>query len=367
MRCLPAAVVIAVVLAGCTSEEPSAGPPAAPVTQTPSATPSPASSPSPESELESEPGTSSPSPVESTPSPSVPAESVPEPGPDAWTSLAEAPQALTEVAGAAFAGALWVAGGFDGSGEPVSSVQIYDPTFGQWQPGPALPEAVHHASLVAAGDGLYLVGGYTTADFSAPTAAVRRFDQATGAWADGPALPEPRAAGAAAWDGQRVVYAGGVGPDGLSGDVLALRDGAWTSLGELAEPREHLAAASDGEGSVWFLAGRTGGFDTNLSSVEGVTGESIETIGDLPTPRGGVAGLYVPGAGACAAGGEGPEGTFVEVECISADGTVTALPPLAVSRHGIAAAAVGGVAYIALGGPEPGLTVSPVLEALALE
>lgn len=364
MRRSRAAAVIAVVLAGCTPEEPSAAPSPPRVAASRSATE--VASPSPESESEA-PSPSPSAPASSEPAASEPAASAPTLTTETWTLLPEAPQALTEVAGAAFGGALWVAGGFDDSGVPVVSVQIYDPTFGQWQPGPALPEAVHHASLVAGDDSLYLIGGYTSADFSAPTAAVRRFDQATGAWEDSPALPEPRAAGAAAWDGKRVVYAGGVGPDGLSGDVLALEGGAWRRLGELTEPREHLAAASDGEGSVWFLAGRTRGFDTNLASVERVAGESVETVGELPTARGGVAGFYVAGPGACAAGGEGVDGTFSEVECLSADGTVTALPSLAEPRHGIAAASVGGVAYVALGGPEPGLTVSPVLEALALE
>jgi hypothetical protein len=282
----------------------------------------------------------------------------------AWERREDAPVALTEVAAAPFGGALWTAGGLDVDGRAVALVQVHDPTFGGWADGPALPRALHHTALVATGDGLALVGGYEGSGFDAPTAAVSLLDPETGGWVDGPALPEPRAAGAAAFDGTRIVYGGGVGPDGLRGDVWALEDGAWRSLGTLSEPREHLAGASDGEGRVWFLGGRTGGFDTNLATVDVVEGDAVRRTADLPTPRGGLSGLHLPGIGACALGGEGTQGTFAEVECVDADGAVRVLPPLATPRHGLGAAVVEGTAYTALGGPEPGLFVSPVLEVL---
>jgi non-specific serine/threonine protein kinase len=284
--------------------------------------------------------------------------------PAGWSRGTDAPLALTEVAAAPFGGSVWAAGGFDEDGTPVATVLVYDPTFDAWEEGPALPEAVHHASLVSTGDALHLVGGYTDASFADLTDAVRTLDPASGEWTDGPPLPEPRAAGAAAWDGERVVYGGGVGPDGLAGDVWALAGGTWTPIGSLSEDREHLAAASDGDGRVWFLGGRTGGFDTNLAAVDLAEGDQVRRLGDLPTARGGLAGLHLPGAGACALGGEGPDGTFAEVECLDADGAVTELPPLAVARHGLGAVVVEGIAYAVLGGPEHGLFVSAAVEAL---
>jgi hypothetical protein len=97
-----------------------------------------------------------------------------------------------------------------------------------------------------------------------------------------------------------------------------------------------------------------------------VTGDAVEPAGELPTPRGGVTGFFAPGAGGCAAGGEGPRGTFAEVECVADDGTVTVLSDLAEPRHGSGAVALEGIAYVLLGGPEPGLTVSGTLQALGL-
>lgn len=292
-----------------------------------------------------------------------PAEPLPD---DRWTELGSAPTPLSEVAAASFGGQLWTAGGFTEQGEAAATVQIFDPTFGAWDAGPELPEAVHHAALVSTGDALYLLGGYVGSGFSEPTAAVRRLDPASGQWTDGPPLPEARAAGAAAWDGERVVYGGGVGPAGLAGDVMVLDGEQWDEIGELSEPREHLGAAGDGQGRVWFLAGRTGGLDTNLGTVDLVEGGEVRPLGEIPTPRGGVAAFWAPATGACVVGGEQPDGTFADVECVDADGAVRVLPSLDTARHGLGAAVVENAAYVVLGGREPGLSVSGVVEALRL-
>lgn len=302
----------------------------------------------------------------SSPAPPVAVQVASEPLPVAeWSAGAPAPTALTEVAAAAFGGQIWVAGGYAADGTHVADVQVYDPALDAWSTGPDLPEPVHHAALVSTGSELYLIGGYVQPE-GIPTAAVRVLDPATGAWRDGPPLPSPRGAGAAAFDGTRLVYGGGVGPDGVSAEVLVLEGGQWRPVGGLGTAREHLAAASDGEGTVWFLAGRTAGFDTNRVDVDVVVGDEVRPAGALPTPRGGTSGFHAPGLGGCAAGGEGFEGTFTQVECIAPDGTVSALPDLAEGRHGLGAVTLDGTAYVLLGGPEPGLTVSDTVQVLTL-
>lgn len=289
----------------------------------------------------------------------------PEPNADGWVTRAGAPSARTEVAAGTLGGRIWVVGGMAESGRPQAEVAIYDPGTDAWSAGPALPEPVHHAA--AAGDGrrLWVAGGYTGSQ-NRPTAAVRVIDSATGTWADGPALPSPRGAGALAWDGKRLLFAGGVGQDGLAGDVFALEGGNWRRIGELSPAREHLAAASDGAGTTWFLAGRLGGLDTNRAEVDVVVGDRVQRAGTVPTARGGVSGFAAPGLGGCVAGGEQPGGTFDTVECLTADGRATTLPPLRAGRHGLGAAALDGVAYVLLGGPDPGLTVSNTTQALRL-
>lgn len=285
---------------------------------------------------------------------------------DTWTEFTLAPTPMSEVATAAFGGQVWTAGGLTNQGDAAATVQIFDPTSDSWSTGPDLPEAVHHAALVSTGDTLYLLGGYVGSGFDSPTAAVWRLDIASGQWTEGPSLPEARAAGAAAWDGERVVYGGGVGPDGLAADVLALTADEWTRLGQLSQAREHLAAAGDGSGRVWFLAGRTGGLDSNLGTVDLVEGDGTRSLGQVLTPRGGVAAFWAPATGACVVGGEEPNATFDEVECIDEEGTVTSLPSLNVARHGLGASVVGGIAYALLGGRQPGLSASGTVEGIRL-
>jgi hypothetical protein len=286
------------------------------------------------------------------------------PGEAGWVRAAAAPVALTEVAAAAHEGRIWVAGGLDGQGRVSDRVFVYDPASDAWSAGPPLPEGRHHAALVSDGDALFVIAGYQGDGFDRPTAGVWRLRE-DGGWSPERPLPEPRAAGAAAWTGQgQIMYGGGVGPAGVSADVFVQEDHGWRVLASLSRPREHLAASSGGAGSVAFLGGRDGSGNlgtVDLVSTEGVVGRAE----DMATPRGGVAAFSAGVLGDCVAGGEGPDGTFGVVECIGAV-TTTTLPGLAVPRHGIGAVLLDGRAYILLGGPRPGLTVSDVVEVLDL-
>lgn len=263
-------------------------------------------------------------------------------------------------------GRIWLAGGLSPFGEALTDVAIFDPATDEWSDGPALPAAVHHAALVSDGERLLLIGGYLGSAFNRPTDIVFALADGDEGWQPGPSLPEPRAAGAAAWDGARVVYAGGVG-DGIEDDVFALAGDGWEPIGAMREAREHLAATSDLEGRTWLMGGRVGDLTSNLGTVEIVEGADITLLGDLPTPRGGVAAVHVSGIGACLTGGEAPDRAYTTVECMAADGTVTTLPELLEPHHGHGAALIDGVAYALLGGPEPTLSAGSTVESLAVD
>jgi serine/threonine-protein kinase PknK len=281
-----------------------------------------------------------------------------------WTAGEDAPFARLEMAPTVHDGRFWLAGGFAPDGSVSDALAIFDPDTGEWTDGPPLPEAVHHAALASDGKLLFLVGGYLGST-GQPTAAVRVLDPASGAWTDGPTLPQPRAAGALAHDGSRLVYGGGVGPDGVRGEVFVLEGDVWRQLGDLARPREHFAAATDGGGRVWLMGGRQGGLERNVGDVEVVEGESIELVASI-TPRGGVAAFWFAGVGACLTGGEAPSGALTLVECVDADGGVTALPPMTQPRHGHGAGTIDEVAYALLGGDVPGLDATATIEMLTL-
>jgi Galactose oxidase, central domain len=332
---LAVAAVVALVAGGC-----GAGPTQPPVT----------SSPGRSSPIASGPAVGSRAPVAS------------------WTTIAAtAPLELLEIAVAARAGRIWVAGGLRADGSASDEVFVLDPAAGTWTTGPSLPEAVHHSSMVSTPEGLVLVGGDVGNALTTATAAVRVLADGATAWTDGTFLPDARAAGAAAFDGTRIVYAGGVKPGGIANEVFARTGGgAWERIGRLPVAREHLAATTDGAGRTFVLGGRVGGLDRNLAIVDMVEGTMVTTVGELPTKRGGVAAFWWPSVGACLAGGESPDGANPQVECMTADGTLSTLPDLGVARHGIGAAIVDGTAYILLGGRTPGLSTSDLTESLAL-
>ena len=269
--------------------------------------------------------------------------------------LQEAPFARLEMAVTAHQGRIWLAGGLSPLDEALADVAIFDPATGEWSTGPSLPTGVHHGTLVSDGNRLMLVGGYLGRSPSRPTSFVLELDENAGTWREGPELPDARGAGAATFDGSRVLFAGGVGTNGeAAADVFALVGDSWERIGAMARAREHLAAVSDGDGRVWLLGGRVNGVANNLADVELVAGAGIDQLDPLPTARSGVGGFYAPGIGACLTGGEGPERAFATVECIDAEGAVTTLPELNEAHHGHGAVVVDGVAYVLLGGREPG-------------
>ena len=255
-----------------------------------------------------------------------------------------------------------------GAGAAVDRVAILDPATGVWTDGPALPERMHHAALLSDGTDLWLLGGYVGDSFEQPTDAVWRLPGAdpAGTWEPGPPLPERRAAGAAVWDGTRIVYGGGVGPSVVSDVVYASGPGGFTPVARLSRAREHLAAATDGAGRTWFLGGRRNGLAGNLTRVDLVEGDSVTDLGELSRARGGVAAFYWPSLGACLSGGEAPSEAYRDVECMTADGQKVSLPLLAEPRHGHGAAVIDGKAYAVFGGHVPALDVSSTVEVLDL-
>lgn len=292
----------------------------------------------------------------------------PDPSPQvgaAWERLPEAPVALTEVAAVAHAGRLWVVGGLLADGSASSSVFSVDAVEARWFETAPLPRPIHHAALVSFEERLYVLGGFVGPAFDSPTAEVWLLGD-DGEWEAAPPLPEPRGAGAAAWDGARIVFAGGVGPNGVTGDVYALSGGAWQRIGQLGEARQHLAAASDARGRVWFLGGRHSGLETNVGTVEVVTTTGVEGVPTALTPRSGVGAFWIAGIGACLIGGETPEGTSSLVECVADGGQIVGLPPLAVARHGLGVAVLSDGVYAVMGGEQPGLFVSATAERLPI-
>jgi hypothetical protein len=203
-----------------------------------------------------------------------------------------------------------------------------------------------------------------------PTRTVFSLGEGEDRWREEPVeLRALRGAHGAATNGEHsIVVAGGVDGDG---QVIALVDRVCTGCGAagegpaLAEPREHFALVGVG-GDIYAIGGRVGGAATNKTSVEvlpegGLAWESGPRLG---VARGGTAAAVVDGR-PCVAGGETPEVTIAEVECLN-DGRWEVVARLATPRHGVAVVGLGDILHVIGGGPEPGLTVSGVHQVFEL-
>jgi len=184
--------------------------------------------------------------------------------------------------------------------------------FQPWQPGPPLPTALTDTSAAFLGGSVYVAGG---ADSSRkPTAAVYRLtpgaDGALPAWAkvDALALPEPRAGAALVAAGDGLILVGGSGPNGPTKTVWKSKLDAKGNLGAWAvEPGQLFEANTGGVGAivgedVWLLGG------------QGPDGKPVRTVqigrmGSTPVVAGGVsAAAGSAPAGAAALGGPAQQG-----------------------------------------------------------
>ena len=92
------------------------------------------------------------------------------------------PTSRSELAAAALAGRIYVAGGIAQSGT-TAAFEVYDPATDRWEELPPLPEAVHHLAAAATDERVYITGGYTNLLFSEIRKRAWAYDPARG---DGP-------------------------------------------------------------------------------------------------------------------------------------------------------------------------------------
>ncbi|OLE45185.1 MAG: hypothetical protein AUG14_01725 [Candidatus Rokubacteria bacterium 13_1_20CM_2_68_19] len=283
-----------------------------------------------------------------------------------WTALAPLPAPRQEVAVAALEGRVFAIGGFNDSGEPVASVDVYDPAANEWQSRAPLPVATHHAAAAVAAGRLYVIGGYTGGRLRwATSSTVYEYDPARDAWATRAPMPTPRGGLAAAGVGNRIHALGGTS-DGVTNaheiyDAVANR---WSSANPLPTARDHLAAVAF-RGQIWVLGGRESFIGTQFANVEvyDPATDSWRVAPPLPSARGGLAAAALPDR-ILVFGGEAPLRIFSATEMYEAvTNRWISKTPMPTPRHGIGAAVVDGRIIIPGGGRQPGLAATHVNEA----
>jgi hypothetical protein len=311
------------------------------------------------------PDSTTPDPTTANPAP---------PPPLVWTPVPDGFQENFSAAGVVeHNDELWVVGGVDGNGKR-DDVRIFDPQLGEWRDGPKLPEGVSHAPLASTGETLYLLGGLTTDDV--PLATVYRLDSPNGTWVADVPLPAPRLAGAAAWDGRRLVFAGGaeqMSPRLASAYIWALQSGKWEPIGMLQEAREHLAAVTNDEGTIWFVGGVDVGRALVVVDNVDLLNDNTVSDGSAFTPIQDAATIWTDETGICVFGGSTtlpnalPREPVKRVECQGGAEPAPTWPDLPDDRASAGAAVIDDTVYVVGGYSAKGVELEAADMVLALQ
>lgn len=275
-----------------------------------------------------------------------------------WRQRAPMAQARTEAAYAAAGDQVYVIGGFVVALTNSTSVEVYDAARDTWREGPLVPVAVNHAMAASVGKDVYLAGGYLAVVYGATNTFLVLRDGAT-TWTALAPMPETRAAAGMVHVGGKLYVVGGFTQQGELATTTLVYDvatGSWSTLPGPPSKREHLTVLTDGR-YLYAVGGRNGHPDTNSSTVERYdlrTGRWT-ALKPLLTKRSGHVSALTSNGILVSAGGEHASGVFDSVEAYDLkSGRRFFLPPLEPGRTGFAGIARGTTFYVFSGASDAG-------------
>ncbi len=294
-------------------------------------------------------------------------------GAGTWAStLEQSPFKRSEVGAARIGDRIYVVGGYLASGRTVRRMAAYDISEDAWHELPGLPRPANHPGVTALRGKLYVLGGQRGAANHASD-DLWRYSPASRRWKRLPDAPTARAAMGFAAGAGKLYAAGGQASGNFELrrlEVYDLSRRRWRRRTPMPTGRNHLTAVF-ARGAFWAIGGRRPG--GNLATVERYRPATSrwKAAPALNVARGGTAAavarrsIVVFGGEDLGAGGA----TIAEVERLplaSGNGPWQLIEPMPMPRHGLGAAAKGGFVYALEGGTEPGLSVSNLVERLAL-
>ena len=302
-----------------------------------------------------------------------------------WIKGAPFPEPSQEIGGTAVDGRIVIFGGLIDGQIPKSIVWQYDSATDKWTKKKDMPLAAHHLASVGYKGKLYVFGGAAQikpgGDTWVPLDNVWEYDLDKDTWKTLAPMPTKRGSAVAVLVGDRIYVMGGAGyhPNekrtefGLganvphramnSNEVYDPATNTWEKRSPMPTGRNHISAGAV-NGKIYVLGGRVGSVFVNASPTDVV--EEYDTATDtwgfakarMPRPRTGTAfGTY--GGKIYMAGGEYLDnnivGTFRDADAYDpATNSWTALPPLAIPRHGLIGAVIGNRFYVVSGHMQSG-------------
>ena len=288
-----------------------------------------------------------------------------------WEKLAPFPEPAEEILGAAAGGKMYVFAGLIPVWKPKGLVYEYDPAANQWTKKKPMALPSHHVAFTEYHGKIYAFGGFVYPP-SGPAAWVPinnawEYDPAGDSWKALAPMPIKRGSPVAAAVGDKIYVIGGATLPPGSTDIAVSPTTAHMSVGNVEEydpesntwrertpmptPRNH-AAIGAVNGKIYVIGGRVGaafiGLASDISTVEEydpATDKWSATRARMPSTRSAL-GYAVYNGRIYVAGGEFQDphmmATFRAVEAYDpASNTWSIMPPMPVSRHGLAAGVVG--------------------------
>jgi N-acetylneuraminic acid mutarotase len=292
-----------------------------------------------------------------------------------WTKIANFPEPSEEILGSAAGGKMYVFAGLIPLWHPKGLVYEYDPASDKWTKKNPMALPSHHVAFTEYNGKIYAFGGFVYPQ-SGPAAWVPidnswEYDPATDTWKALAPMPMKRGAALAAAVNGKIYVVGGAttrGPNATEinftlpqmvlGNVEEYNPetNSWAEKTPMPTPRNH-AAIGVVDGKIYVIGGRVGAafiaLSQDISAVEEYDPASdtwSPPKARMPTARSALAaGTY--GGRIFVAGGEYQDTTltaaFRAVEAYTpATNTWATLPPLPVSRHGLAGAMIGNRFYV---------------------
>lgn len=279
-----------------------------------------------------------------------------------WESKSAVPVNATDGVGADWQTEIYFAGGYGDLGITLNQVFAYSPETNEWRSLPTLIEPRNHGLMAGVGNQLLFIGGYAS-DGKAQS-NVYSYSKSTASWVAKKNFPVGIAAATATEYGGKIYVFGGVNHLKQLNKNVFIYDpifDKWDKINQIPTLREHLASAVL-NGEIYVIAGRTGGFETNLDVVEIYKPQTNEwrTGPTLKVKRGGTAASQYKGA-IYVFGGEATHGTIAEVERLKLSSssweTVGKMPH---PRHGLGVATTTKGIFVFSGGKNPGLSLSNI-------
>jgi N-acetylneuraminic acid mutarotase len=295
-----------------------------------------------------------------------------------WLRLAPFPQPAEEILGAVANGKLYVFAGLVSAPiwTPIGMVYEYDPATDRWTKKKPMAFPAHHVAFTEYHGKIYAFGGFVAPE-SGPAAWVPinnawEYDPAADTWKALAPMPIKRGSPVAAAVGDKIYVIGGAttppGSNQISIDMAHEQVGlgtvqeydpatnTWRERSPMPTARNHMAVGVV-NGKIYVIGGRVGAafiaIATDVSAVEEydpATDHWKVPRARMPTARSALAAGVYDGR-IYVAGGEFQDphmmATFKVVEAYDpASDSWVEMPPMPVSRHGLAGGVIGNRLYL---------------------